>query len=295
MPTDPNGLQDKPDVLENEGLPIERPGAGSLPESPVEDVSNRLSDGELPEEYKPYQDYLPWDRLPQEMRDEALKGIKKFHASMTRQKQEDVRHLSELEEKSKFLDYLHRQPEIQNALQSINNRASGQIQPTPQAQDSSLSKLSEFGFDKDVEQVLDKSMNSRVQGAVEPLMSEIKSLKQQLIDREVKDQLRELKVKAQKQGLPDPEERLAQMREMISNRRASTVEDAYHLVIQDDLPNLYTERAKKELQEKMNAKAQNTMSPGTGPSLAPQNRLFTGNDAIENALRASEQELGLTR
>jgi hypothetical protein len=231
------------------------------------------------------------------VRDDALQGLKKFHGSMTRDHQELKRQLASHQEKANFLDYLYQQPEIQRALQSISGRGQGQTQGQAvldgESADANSGKLSDFGIDPEVEKLLQQSTDSRVKQAVEPLLNQVNALKQQIADREVRDQLQQLKATAERDGLPDPNERLSQIREIIANRRASSLEDAYRLSIQEDLPKIYSEKAKREYQDKMTSKAQNTMPPGVGPSLSPHSPSFTGSDAVEKALSAAEQELNL--
>lgn len=288
---DPEGPRTEEVIGENTGLSIDRPGEPQ--EEPQEDpgLSKGLSSEDLPEEYKPYQNYVPWEKIPQEARDETLKGLKHFHGELTKGAQE----VASLKEKERFLDYLYQQPEIQSALQQMQGRGNGQAQGPQQSspQSSGLEKLSEYGFDGDVSKVLQETIQNQVSQALNPLTSQIGNLQQQIANREVQDQLSALKSMAKEKGLPDPNSKLAEMREIVSVKRASNVEDAYFLAIQSDLPSIYAERAKKEFQDKMQSKADKTMAPGFAPQGAPTNRLFTGTDAIENALKASEQELGI--
>jgi hypothetical protein len=293
---DPTGPQGDVEVRPNEGLSLPQPGRDPS-SAPSQGVSDGLSAEQLPEEYKPYNDYLPWEQIPDEVRDDALQGLKKFHGSMTRDHQELKRQLASHQEKANFLDYLYQQPEIQRALQSISGRGQGQTQGQAvldgESADANSGKLSDFGIDPEVEKLLQQSTDSRVKQAVEPLLNQVNALKQQIADREVRDQLQQLKATAERDGLPDPNERLSQIREIIANRRASSLEDAYRLSIQEDLPKIYSEKAKREYQDKMTSKAQNTMPPGVGPSLSPHSPSFTGSDAVEKALSAAEQELNL--
>ncbi len=286
---DPEGPRTEEIIGENEGLSIQRPG---VPQEPQESGLSEegMSSQELPEEYAPYKDVVPWEKIPEEAREDALKGIKSFHGNLTKGHQE----FASLKEKEKFLDYLYQQPEIQSALQQMQHRGNGQGQEQQTQQTGQdFEKLSEYGLDQDAGKIIQSAVQKQVSQALDPLNNQITSLKQQLANREVQDQLSTLKSTASERGLPDPSMKLNEMREIISNKRASNVHDAYFLAIQEDLPNIYSEKAKKELEDKFKSKADKTMPPGFAPQTPPGNRLFTGTDAIENALKTSEQELGI--
>lgn len=291
---EPTGEQGQ--VVENQGLKIERPGAPGFSQGQAEEQSE-----ELPEEYRSYKDVVPWEKIPEDAREEALKGIKTLHGEVTRRQQEaaelrkQLEMFPELQEKGKFFDYLYQQPEIQNALQEIQRRANGQTASNtqPAQNKDELEKLSELGLDRDVSNTLAELVEKKVQQALNPVTGQLSTLQQQLADKEVREQLANLSSTASEKGLPDPKERLNEIRTIIADRRAMNVADAYFLSIQDKLPELYAEKAKKEFQDTMKQKANRSLPPGSTPPQIPTNRTFMGRDAIENALRASEAELNI--
>jgi len=247
---------------------------------------------DLPDVYKPYKDVLPWESIPVEARDQALEGIKKYHGNVTRAQQEasELRQqVPELQDKLNYLENMYRQPEFQKALQIAQN--GGQTDNAEKAS-SDLEKLSDYGIDSEVGKILGNVMRGELQKAMAPLDNQVKFLQQQAADKDARSQLSDVTKEATSKGLPDPNSKLSQIRDIITDRRASNVRDAYYLSINDQLPQIYTDKAKTEYQSAMDKKAEKTPPPGYGPSISPSQRDFTGVDAIERALKASENELG---
>lgn len=296
MPDPEQGPQTQP--TENAGLSINRPG---IPQEPDEGQSAHAGESisQLPEEYKPYKEVVPWEQIPEEAREDALKGIKKFHGDLTREHQEFAnikRQLPELQEKARIMDYLSNQPEIQQAMERVQARENGNIrqplqQPAESQQIPGLDKLNEYGFDSDAQKALNSTIANSISQAVAPLTGKISQLEQQLVDREVKDQMDALAQVAKENGLPDPQEQREAIREVLSQKRAVNISDAYFLAIKNKLPSIYTEKAQREMREKLGQKQQQTIPLGYTPATPPTNQMFSGNDAVDRALRASEEEL----
>ena len=283
---------DEPQDQNLDSVPSEQEGVPN----PDERQFERESTDDLPDVYKPYKNVLPWADIPPEARDKALAGVKELHGNVTRAQQEAAelrKQMPELQDKLNYLEDMYRHPEMQKAIELMRSGGQGNNGGTGQAPVADLEKLSDYGIDNEAGKILGNVMRNELKGAIEPLNNQIRFLQQQAADKDARSQLSDLTKEALSKGLPDPNSKLSQIRDIITDRRATNVADAYYTAIRDEMPQIFKDRALKDYQSELNKKAEQTPPPGYGPSVSPQQRDFTGVDAIERALKASEQELGL--
>jgi len=270
------------------------------PETEGEPVSFGQSQ-ELPEEYRPYSQ-IPWEYIPEEIRPQVLEGVKKIQGGVTRRLQE-IKELekqaAEWRQKAEVFDQLSRDPAFLQWYSQRLQGGTGQSQaPQPQPQESpatapSLEELTELGLEPQAVKKLEQALESKVQQAVKPLTDQLNLLLNQVVKSEMDRRLSELRALAKERGWPSPDEKLSQIYQVLTEGKATDLEAAYKLVIFDELPELLSRREREQIQKEMQAKAQASVPPSSGPAGVPRHELYygQGQEPIWKALQAAKREL----
>jgi hypothetical protein len=267
----------------------------------TEGLSEGLSEGEptletgaqegaLPEEYRPYSN-IPWNEIPEHAREDVLKAVKTFQAGMTRSSQEAAelrREAPELRQKAEVLERLTADPGFNQWYQQRYYGAPAQQQQqAPQGQPTE--KLREF-LDADGVNALNATIQQAVHRAVAPLHQRLEQVNQSAVtDRATRD-LENLKQEVAEKGWPSVDEHISQMTNLLSQRRATDVRDAYFLATKESLVEAEVKRALKAKQDRLQQKADTTFKPNVGPAASPGEEVFHGEEATLQAYRAAKRE-----
>jgi hypothetical protein len=266
-----------------EGITVTPEPTGTALKAP--EVPQGLSEPtrDLPEEFKPYSD-LPWEQIPEDVRTEVLKGIKKFHGGMTKHQQEYKRlqqELPELQERSAMLEKLVNEPWVREAYEA-HQKGLKPNEPQP-----SLTEQ----FDPEQATALERIIEQKVQERLNPVSSQLTSLQQQQLNAQTKGDLERLSAEAKAKGWPDPYDRMNDLYAQVTSGAARSVEEAYKLSVFDELPDLIRTQAQKATMTELQQKASQTVSPIASPGGTPSQQSFKGRNAVADALAASIKEL----
>lgn len=250
----------------------------------------------LPEEFKPYSQF-PWDQVPEGARGDFLAKLKKFHGDLSRNSQDAAKHRDAAEQfrqKADWFDQLTSERWFQDAYLAQKSGApapsvAGQQQPLDSR--SALKRLSEFGLDPETGEVIDTAINKGVEKAIAPLAEQLSMLQQQLVHNQTTSELTQLRDMAGTNGWPSPDDKLAAIGELIRSGRARNALDAYKLAVFEEVPTLSANQARLQLQDELRRKAETTIAPPSGPPGTPGDQIFVGDNAVEEAMRASMAEI----
>lgn len=245
---------------------------------------------ELGEEYKPYSQF-PWDRIPEDVREETLKTLKQFHGDMSRKASraaELEKELTDSRQKAQWFDALTSEPWFREAYQA---HQAGSAAPPKQAPTTDLSELSEYGLDEKATRLLKKFVDDQMGNAVSPINQTLGYIQQQLVNDQVEREMGSLRQLAVDKGWPSPDEKLSRMSELMQQNRARTPTDAYRLAVMDEVVDITAKSARAGFEQELKSKAQRTLPPSRDTTGTPQEESFTGPDAVQRAFQASLQEL----
>jgi hypothetical protein len=276
-------LTQDPSTDSNEVVPAGANGT-ALP-----DVDQGPSEVEgLPEEYKPYS-MLPWNEIPEEVRDKVLSGIKSFHGGMTKQQQEFARmkaDMAEYKHKSMLLDQMVNEPWVKAAWKAHQDGQSiAPVEEKPIRLDEHL--------DKDAASAIETMVERAIAKKLDPLSAQIGNLSQDQANVRAKQDLDILVKKAQDSGWPTPMDYFDQMSQLVASGRARSVEDAYRLATYEDFPKMVETKTRKSLQEELSKKASNSIAPRMGPGTNGKSHLYSGRDAVLKAFNDAKAEYGI--
>jgi hypothetical protein len=287
MPDDPTTPGVARDGLER---PFTTEGLSEGLSEGEETLATGALEGALPKEYQPYSDF-PWDEIPEAAREKTLAAVKKFHGSMTRKSQEAAELRQEvpaLRQKAEMLERLTADPDFN---QWYNQRFFGpsQQQTAPQ-QSPPTEKLREF-LDAEGVQALTGLVNQLVQQQTAPLAQRVEQTSRAHSDDRAQRQLASLRSEVAEKGWPDVDEKAMEITNLLQQRRATDVRDAYFLACREDIIKREAARAVEEKQQRLQQKAETSFSPTPGPASSPGEEVLEGPEATLKALRQTKREL----
>jgi len=243
---------------------------------------------DLPEEYKPYS-VIPWDQIPDDARESVLNGVKAFHGGLTKHQQElaDLRkQFPELQKRSQILDQMISDPRFRAMWEQAQRPA-----PPPSPQESGPNLTEHVGADaaKAIQDVVERLVSKRV----EEVTGRLDSLRHDVTASKASQDLSALRVEAERNGWPSPDEKLTEMYNLVSSG-VPDVQTAYKLAVFNDLPKVVEHRTRESVLNELKKKADASVPPGNTPPGRPSPEQFSGRDATLRALKTSMRELGIS-
>lgn len=243
---------------------------------------------DLPEEYKPYS-MIPWDQIPEEARETVLSGVKSFHGGLTKHQQElaDLRkQFPELQKRSQILDQMISDPRFR-AMWEQSQRPPAATPPP----DNGPNLTEHVGAEaaKAIQEVVERLVSQRV-GEV---TGKLDVLRHDVTASRASQDLSALRVEAERNGWPSPDEKLTEMYNLVAGG-APDIQTAYKLAVFNDLPKVVETRTRESVLNELKKKAESSVPPGTTPHGRPSPEMFSGRDATLRALKTSMRELGIS-
>ena len=279
-PAEPTGQPESPSA---DNLNLEGNVTGSEASSPET----------LAEEYKPYSQFA-WHEIPEEARPGFLEKLKKFHGDMTKGSQEAASlrtQVDEYRQKAQWFDGLASERWFQDAYSSRNQAGPTNQAPAPQ-QGAPIQGLEEYGLEQGATQAIQQAISSGVNEAVGPLAQELSNVRRQMLTEQTERDMADLRVTAQSKGWPSPDDKLSDISKLIQDGRARSLKDAYRLSVFEEVPNLTANQARLAVEQELRSKAEQTISPAFSPPEMPGEQVFTGENAVLEALNQSIAEIG---